>query len=280
MLSAISEPVVGAAVVRTHAIEERTQDRIDDSIDALPAGQHQGAGPDRVLVLARRAVLGPGQRRGDRDRHPARPRRRHHLRQGAGLRLPGHAVRRAGADRHPGAHRRPERDRRLAAHDRHPGHPGRPGRPRARRARPAGRGAGDRLPRRAVRLPGRPAGARRRHRAHRARHPGRRRGRDRLGQDHLRQAAHPADGRLVGRGRAGRHRRAPDRLRHPAPSSGDGAAGGLPVRLHAARQRPLRPPRRRSRRRPSSRGRAGSRRLARRAARRDWRPGSASAGSR
>lgn len=33
MLSAISEPVVGAAVVRTHAIEERTQDRVEDTID-------------------------------------------------------------------------------------------------------------------------------------------------------------------------------------------------------------------------------------------------------
>ena len=32
MLSAISEPVVGAVVVRTHAIERRTQGRIDDAI--------------------------------------------------------------------------------------------------------------------------------------------------------------------------------------------------------------------------------------------------------
>ena len=34
MLSAISEPVVGAAVVRSYAIEERTQDRIDTAIRA------------------------------------------------------------------------------------------------------------------------------------------------------------------------------------------------------------------------------------------------------
>jgi ABC-type multidrug transport system fused ATPase/permease subunit len=33
MLSAISEPVVGAAVVRAYAVEERTQDRIDTAID-------------------------------------------------------------------------------------------------------------------------------------------------------------------------------------------------------------------------------------------------------
>jgi ABC-type multidrug transport system fused ATPase/permease subunit len=33
MLAAISEPVVGAGVVRSYAIEERTQDRIDDAIE-------------------------------------------------------------------------------------------------------------------------------------------------------------------------------------------------------------------------------------------------------
>ena len=33
MLSAISEPVVGAAVVRSYAVEDRTQARIDDAID-------------------------------------------------------------------------------------------------------------------------------------------------------------------------------------------------------------------------------------------------------
>ncbi|MBD8869712.1 ABC transporter ATP-binding protein [Nocardioides sp. MJB4] len=33
LLSAISEPVVGAAVVRSYAVEQRTQDRIDEAID-------------------------------------------------------------------------------------------------------------------------------------------------------------------------------------------------------------------------------------------------------
>ena len=56
-------------------------------------------------------------------------RRRHHRRQGAGVRVPGDAVRRPGADGHPDPHRRPERHRRLAPGDRHPRHPGRPGRP-------------------------------------------------------------------------------------------------------------------------------------------------------
>jgi ABC-type multidrug transport system fused ATPase/permease subunit len=37
MLSAISEPVVGAAVVKSYAIEERTQERIDEAIDDYQA---------------------------------------------------------------------------------------------------------------------------------------------------------------------------------------------------------------------------------------------------
>ena len=37
LLSAISEPVVGAAVVRSYAVEQRTQKRIDDSIDEFKA---------------------------------------------------------------------------------------------------------------------------------------------------------------------------------------------------------------------------------------------------
>jgi ATP-binding cassette subfamily B protein len=37
LLSAISEPVVGAAVVRSYAVEDRTQDRIDRSIDEFKA---------------------------------------------------------------------------------------------------------------------------------------------------------------------------------------------------------------------------------------------------
>jgi ABC-type multidrug transport system fused ATPase/permease subunit len=37
MLAAISEPVVGAAVVRSYAVESRTQDRIDEAIDQFKA---------------------------------------------------------------------------------------------------------------------------------------------------------------------------------------------------------------------------------------------------
>jgi ATP-binding cassette subfamily B protein len=37
LLSAISEPVVGAAVVRSYAVEQRTQQRIDDAIDEFKA---------------------------------------------------------------------------------------------------------------------------------------------------------------------------------------------------------------------------------------------------
>lgn len=44
MLSAVSEPVVGAAVVRSYAIEERTQDRIDTAIDAHKAASTRAQG--------------------------------------------------------------------------------------------------------------------------------------------------------------------------------------------------------------------------------------------
>ncbi|MGH3331658.1 MAG: ABC transporter ATP-binding protein, partial [Nocardioidaceae bacterium] len=44
MLSAISEPVVGAAVVRSYAIEERTQDRIDTAIDKHRAASTRAQG--------------------------------------------------------------------------------------------------------------------------------------------------------------------------------------------------------------------------------------------
>ncbi|MFJ2758640.1 ABC transporter ATP-binding protein [Nocardioides sp. NPDC087217] len=39
MLSAVSEPVVGAAVVKAYAVEDRTQERIDREIDATSAAQ-------------------------------------------------------------------------------------------------------------------------------------------------------------------------------------------------------------------------------------------------
>jgi len=44
MLSAIAEPVIGAAVVRTHAIEDRTQARIDGSIAAWEKAQISAQG--------------------------------------------------------------------------------------------------------------------------------------------------------------------------------------------------------------------------------------------
>jgi ABC-type multidrug transport system fused ATPase/permease subunit len=44
MLSKISEPVVGAATVRSFAIEQRTQDRIDDAIDRYKAASTKAQG--------------------------------------------------------------------------------------------------------------------------------------------------------------------------------------------------------------------------------------------
>ena len=42
MLSAVWEPVVGAAVVKAYAVEDRTQERIDREIDATSAAQING----------------------------------------------------------------------------------------------------------------------------------------------------------------------------------------------------------------------------------------------
>ena len=44
MLSAISEPVVGAAVVRSYAVEERTQARIDDAINVYQSASTRAQG--------------------------------------------------------------------------------------------------------------------------------------------------------------------------------------------------------------------------------------------
>jgi len=44
MLAAISEPVVGAAVVRSYAVEDRTQGRIDEAIDAYKAASTRAQG--------------------------------------------------------------------------------------------------------------------------------------------------------------------------------------------------------------------------------------------
>ncbi|MCB0894663.1 MAG: ABC transporter ATP-binding protein [Nocardioides sp.] len=44
MLSAISEPVVGAAVVRSYAVEDRTQDRIDRAVDEYKAASTRAQG--------------------------------------------------------------------------------------------------------------------------------------------------------------------------------------------------------------------------------------------
>ncbi len=77
MLAAVSEPVVGAAVVRSYAVEDRTQARIDDAIDQFKAAcDHRPAVHGRV-VLARRHLGRAGQRRRDHHRRLARLRWRH-----------------------------------------------------------------------------------------------------------------------------------------------------------------------------------------------------------
>ena len=79
----------------------------------LQGRQHPRTEVHRRLLLPGRDLGRAGQRRrADRGR-AARLHHRHDRRQGAGLRVPGHAVRRAGPDGHPDPHRRAERDRRA-----------------------------------------------------------------------------------------------------------------------------------------------------------------------
>ena len=75
MLAAVSEPVVGAAVVRSYAVEDRTQARIDEAIDAVQGGHDDGAEVHGRVVLARRHLGRARQRRRDHRRHLARLRR-------------------------------------------------------------------------------------------------------------------------------------------------------------------------------------------------------------
>ena len=202
MLSAISEPVVGAAVVRSYAVEDRTQARIDDAIDEYKAASTRAQGFTAFSFSLGGISAGLANAGRHHHRRLARLRRRDHRRRGARLRVPRDAVRRPGADGHPDPHRRPERHRRLAPRHRHPRDPRRPGRPRRRRRDRCRAGPIDvRFEHVDFAYPGGPArccatststiaaGTRRGHRR-----------RDRLGQVHLRQAAHPADG-PVGRAR-------------------------------------------------------------------------------
>ena len=151
-----------------------------------------------------------------------------------------------GADGHPDPHRRPERHRRLAPGDRHPRDARRPGRPRPRRRGAAARARSTCASTTCTfAYPGGPPVLRDIDLDIDAGPPGRGRRRDRLGQVDVRQAAHPADGPRRGRGPARRRRRA-RRIAAvlAAAQRGAGAAGGLPLRRHDHRQRPLRQARR------------------------------------
>ena len=280
MLSAISEPVVGAAVVRSYAVEARTQERIDTAIRAHQSASTRAQGFTAFSFslggisagLANAGVIIVGVWLGFAGEITAG--------EVLAFAFLVTLVRRPGADGHPDPHRRAERDRRLAPGDRHPRDPGRPGRPRAGGRDPAAGPDRRALRRRRVRLPRWAAGAPRRRPRDRRRAPGGDRRGDRVGQVDVRQAAHPADGPGAWCGAARRHRRTPHRTCLAAPQRGAGPAGGLPVRRHDRRQRPLRPARRHRGRDPGERRRARPARLARRAPARPGHPGRASAASR
>ena len=247
MLSAISEPVVGAAVVRSYAVEDRTQARIDEAIDEYKAASTRAQGFTVVSFslggisagLANAGVLIVGIWLGVRG----------------GDITAGKVLAFAflvtlfvgpvqmGTQILTDAQNAIAGWRRVIGILETPGRPGRPGAGRRRccRADRSTSASSDVD----VRLPGRAAGAARHRPRHRRRHPRRGRRRDRLRQVDDRQAADPADGPVraarccstastcatIAPGVAAAQRRA-------------GAAGGLPLRRHPRRQRPLRPARR------------------------------------
>ncbi len=80
LLGAISEPVVGAAVVRSYGVEDRTQARIDTAIQDWQDAYTHAQTYTVTSFSPRRPLGGPGQRRRDRHRRAARLHRRHDAR--------------------------------------------------------------------------------------------------------------------------------------------------------------------------------------------------------
>ena len=142
VLGAVSESVVGASTVRAYGVGNRTAARIDAADRPALPGVGRRAEGDRRGLRDRRVRRRPGQRGGRRRRRAARPRRGDLGRHAGRVPVPGHPVRRAGADRERGAQRGAERAGRLPAGARRDRHragragPGahRPGAPAARRA--------------------------------------------------------------------------------------------------------------------------------------------------
>ena len=213
MLSAISEPVVGAAVVRTYAIEERTQVRIDEAI-----ARHQQASTRAQGLTAFSFSLG-GISAGLANAGV--------IVIGIQLGLDGQITSgevlafaflvtlfvgpvQIGTQVLTDAQNAVAGWRRVIGILDTPADLDDPG-PDGADLPPGALDIDFR--RRGLRLPRRAAGAPRRHRARRGRHPGGRRRRDGVGQDHLRQAAHAADGPQRRQRRARRRRRTPDRVR-------------------------------------------------------------------
>ena len=242
MLSAISEPVVGAAVVRSYAVEDRTQARIDEAIDEYKAASTRAQ--QFTVVSFSLGGISAGLA------NAGRAHRRHQLaRASRGDMTAGTVLAFAflvtlfvgpvqmGTQILTDAQNAMVSWRRVIGILETPADLVDPG--------PDGAGAAarpDRRPvrRRHVRLPRRSAGAARHRPRHRRRHPGGGRRRDRLRQVDDRQAADPADGPVEGAVLLDGIDVREIAQDVAAPQRGAGAAGGLPLRRHHRRQRPLR----------------------------------------
>ena len=194
MLSAVSEPVVGAATVRSYAIEDRTQERIDTAIERYKQASTKAQGLTAFSFslggvsagLANAGVRSSGCCSASTE-----------ITAGEVLAFAFLVTLFVGpvqigtqvltdAQNAIAGWRRVIGILDTPADVADPGESGRTCRS----------GPSTSPSTRRVRLPGRPARAARRRPRDRARHPGRGGGRDRLGQDHVRQAADPASNTL------------------------------------------------------------------------------------
>ena len=240
MLSAVAEPVVGAQVVRAYAIEQRTQERIDASIEGYRKTATKAQAITGITFsiggiaagLANAGVLTAGVLLGV-DGKATLGEILAFMFLVALFSDPVQIATQVLTDAQ-SAFAGWRRVLGVIATPADVVDPGENGVASGPRADLGG------VPRRELRLPRRRTRTARRRRATRTAPAGGGGRRDRLGQDDFRQAAHAVDGPDVGRGPAGRRGRPGDRVRLVAGAGRDGAAGGVSVRLVARGQRAVR----------------------------------------
>ena len=132
VLSAVSEAVVGAEVIRAYAVRDRTARRIDTAIRAHQTASTRAQALVAAVFSTGELVSAAGDRGGRGRRRPARRGGRPQRGGAARLPVPRAVVRGPHSGGHRGAQRRPDGDGRSAPGARRSGHPAGCGRPRRR----------------------------------------------------------------------------------------------------------------------------------------------------